>query len=202
MQIVSGLIDWTKATFEPFGAWGLFALAFIESSFFPIPPDLLIIVLTLSNPEWWLLYAVISAIGSVLGAIFGYYIGLKGGLPLLKRLFSEDKISKVHKYFQKYEAWAIFIAGFTPIPFKVFTISAGVFYVDFKKFIIASSVSRFTRFFIVALLLKIYGEIMVEFIDKYFNILTIVGTVVIIGGYYLYKKNKKSKKRARRNKNK
>jgi membrane protein YqaA with SNARE-associated domain len=196
MQIVSGLIEWTKATFEPFGAWGLFVLAFIESSFFPIPPDLLVIVLTLANSDLWLFYAFVSALGSVLGAMFGYYIGLKGGLPLLKRLFSEEKISKVHNYFQKYEAWAIFIAGFTPIPFKVFTISAGVFYVDFKKFIIASAVSRFARFFIVALMLRIYGEVMVGFIDKYFNIITIISTVILVVGYYLYRKhkNKKSKK--------
>ena len=120
MSLINSLISWTNNTFQ--GWYGLFILAFIESSFFPIPPDLLLIALCLAKPSLGLFFALICTIGSVLGAMFGYGIGYYGGKPLLLRLFSSSKVSKVHNLFERYEAWAIFIAGFTPIPYKVFTI--------------------------------------------------------------------------------
>ncbi|MBW1710998.1 MAG: DedA family protein, partial [Deltaproteobacteria bacterium] len=93
----------------------------------PIPPDALLIALCLINPKAAFIYAFICALGSVLGGIIGYFIGLKGGRPLLKRWFKSEKISLVENYYQKWDVWAVGIAGFTPIPYKIFTISAGVF---------------------------------------------------------------------------
>jgi len=172
----------------PLGAWGLFILAFMESSFFPIPPDVLLIVLTLAKPEYALFYALICTVGSVLGALLGYWIGRVGGQPLIKKLFKESTVEKVHNLFQKYEAWAIGIAGFTPIPYKVFTILGGVFYINIPKFIIASVISRGLRFLIVALLVGWFGQSAIDFINNNFEIATILLVLIIIGCYILYKR--------------
>ena len=188
MQILNSLIEWTKNTFVPLGAWGLFILAFMESSFFPIPPDVLLIVLTLAKPEYALFYALICTVGSVLGALLGYWIGRVGGQPLIKKLFKESTVEKVHNLFQKYEAWAIGIAGFTPIPYKVFTTLGGVFYINIPKFIIASVISRGLRFLIVALLVGWFGQSAIDFINNNFEIATILLVLIIIGCYILYKR--------------
>ncbi len=179
------LIDWTLAWAKtPYGPLALFCVAFAESSFFPVPPDLLLIALALTKPSEALILAAITTVGSVSGGMFGYFIGLKGGRPILKRLVDEEKIRKVHDYFQKYEAWAIFIAAFTPIPYKVFAIAAGVFYVDFKGFILASILGRGLRFFAVATLLYFFGERIKGFILEYFNLFSIVFVVLLILGFY------------------
>jgi len=185
------MVEWTKAAFLPLGFTGLFILAFMESSFFPIPPDILLLILTLAKPENWLFYAIITTIGSVLGAMFGYWLGLKGGLPLLKRFFSKEKISKVHRLFNKYEAWAIFIAGFTPIPFKVFTVAGGVFYINFKKFVIASIIGRGLRYFLLAVLVSYYGQAIIDFVENYFDVISLVSVAVAVLIYIIYKNRKK-----------
>jgi membrane protein YqaA with SNARE-associated domain len=166
----------------------LFALAFAESSFFPIPPDLLMIVMALNTPEQALFYALICTLGSTAGGAFGYGIGLKGGRPLLTRFVSEQKIRMVHDYFQKYEAWAIGIAGFTPLPYKIFTISAGLFYIDFIKFLLVSFLSRGARFFVVAGLIAAFGDYITGFIDRYFNLLSVLFIVLLLGGFYVVKR--------------
>ena len=130
MGIFHQMTEWTTNVFGPLGGWGLFILAFIESSFFPIPPDILLIILTLANPEMAIIFAAICTVGSVLGGIFGYYIGVAGEHIILEKFIAKDKIEKAHKLFGKYGPWAIFIAGFSPIPYKVFTVAAGVFYID------------------------------------------------------------------------
>ncbi len=188
MAFVNDLIDWTTNTFAPLGSVGLFLLAFIESSFFPIPPDILLIILSLSNPELSLWYALVCTIGSTLGGLFGYFIGYVGKKAVLERMFSQEKIDGVHKYFHKYDAWAIFIAAFTPIPYKVFTIAAGVFSIEIKRFAVASIIGRGMRFFIIGTLIMLYGKIIVEFIDAYFEIITLAVTVLVILGFLVYKK--------------
>ncbi|MBW2142298.1 MAG: DedA family protein, partial [Deltaproteobacteria bacterium] len=171
----------------PYGAYALFALAVAESSFFPIPPDALLIALCLINPKAAFIYAFICALGSVLGGIIGYFIGLKGGRPLLKRWFKSEKISLVENYYQKWDVWAVGIAGFTPIPYKIFTISAGVFDLNVPRFILASIISRTTRFFIVAALFFFFGEAIRSFIEKYFGILTIAFFILLFLGFYFIK---------------
>ncbi|MBR9676386.1 DedA family protein [Candidatus Woesearchaeota archaeon] len=188
MSLFSGVMNWTQKTFEPLGGGGLFVLAFIESIFFPVPPDFLLIILCLSNPSYALFYALLASLGSLLGGITGYGIGRYGGLPVLRRLIKEKTIKKAHRLFEKYEAWTIGIAGFTPVPYKVFTLSAGVFYINFKLFVVISAITRSARFFIVATLIMLYGEIIVGFIDKYFNLLSILSVLVLIIFFVLYKK--------------
>lgn len=191
MAIVQKLVEWTTQTFQPLGWWGLFILAFIESSFFPIPPDILLIILSLADPSKAWFYALICTIGSTLGGLFGYLIGHIGEAAVLRKMFSEEKIQGVHKYFHKYDAWAIFIAAFTPIPYKVFTIAAGVFHIELGRFTVASIIGRGMRFFIVAGLIYWKGQQMVDFIDKYFEIITIIVVLFVGLLYYGYKKFRK-----------
>ena len=137
------LARWTVSwAATPYAGSALFAIAFAESSFFPIPPDLLLIPLCLANPSLALGYATICLAGSVLGGMFGYLLGLKGGRPLFLKLFSEQKFRVVEHYFQKYDVWAVGIAAFTPIPYKVFTIAAGVFHLNFRRFVLTSIAGR------------------------------------------------------------
>jgi membrane protein YqaA with SNARE-associated domain len=132
-------------------------------------------------------FAFICTLASVLGAVFGYIIGKYGGRPLLNKLFKQEKILIVEKYYQKYDVWAVGIAGFTPIPYKVFTISSGVFHMDIIRFLIASVLSRGARFFMVAGFIYIFGESIKPFIDKYFELITVIFTVLLIGSFYILK---------------
>lgn len=191
MSFISGLITWSQETFLPFGVAGLFAVAFIESSFFPIPPDLLLIPLALLNPNLALFYAAVATIGSVLGALLGYYIGLKGGRPVMKKLFGEKKTQHVENYYRKYGDWAIGIAAFTPIPYKVFTIASGVFRHSIRNLVIISIIGRGARFFLVAGIIALWGEQILALLSNYFEIATVGITAVAIAAYLLYKKLKK-----------
>jgi len=183
-QLYEWMLSWSDS---PYGVPALFCLAFAESSFFPLPPDVLLIALTLGNPglAWW--YATVATVGSVLGGAFGYGLGWFGGRPLLKRFMGQPKMDLVHEYFQRYEGWAIVIAGFTPIPYKLFTIGAGAFYVNFRTFIVASIIGRGARFFLVAGTIQIMGPWVKEVIEKYFNLLSIVFVVLLILGFWLVK---------------
>jgi membrane protein YqaA with SNARE-associated domain len=119
----------------------------------------------------------------VLGGIVGYVLGLKGGRPLLQRLISEERIRFVERYYQKYDIWAVGIAGFTPIPYKAFTISAGAFALDLKRFILISLVNRSARFFLVGLMIFIFGETAKLYLTKYIDKLSIAFVVLLILGF-------------------
>jgi len=188
--MLSDLVKWTETVFGSFGWVGLFALAFIESSFFPIPPDILLIILSLAEPDKALFFALICTVGSVFGGMFGYLIGYAGKEAVLKRFVSEEKIKKVHDLFNRYESWAIFIAGFTPIPYKVFTIAGGVFYIKFWNFVLMSLISRGLRFFIVAIFVMYFGQRVVDYLNGKFEIATIIVTIIILVVWWIYKKRK------------
>lgn len=181
-ELITWTVHWTETAYGPIA---LFIIAFAESSFFPIPPDILLIALGVLNPPEALFFSAIATAGSVLGGMFGYLIGIKGGRPLLERLVAKEKIVLVHNYFEKYEAWAIFIAAFTPIPYKVFTIAGGVFYINFKRFVIASLLGRGGRFFLVGGLITFFGESIKTFIEHHLNLLSILFVVLLILGVYL-----------------
>ncbi len=166
------------------GLW-LFLLAFAESSFFPIPPDVLLIALGVARPEHAIWYGVICSVGSVLGGIAGYGIGLYGGRPILYRFFNENKIHAVERLYDRYNAWATGIAGLTPIPYKVFTISGGAFKINFKIFVLASLVSRSLRFMVIGVLLYLFGEPIKDFIFEWFNWLSVGFVVLLVGGFWL-----------------
>jgi membrane protein YqaA with SNARE-associated domain len=189
------VLGWSRSRW---GEAALFVLAFAESSFFPIPPDVLLIALCLGNPRRSLRYAAICTVGSVLGGMGGYAIGYflwqnAAGDPTglaqwcYAHLFSPEQFELVRAKFEASNFLAIFTAGFTPIPYKVFTIAGGVFHIDFQTFVLASVVSRGLRFFIIAGLIQRFGPPIKIFIDKYFNLLAIVFTVLLIGTFVLVK---------------
>jgi|Deesub1362A_J573_1020465.scaffolds.fasta_scaffold00023_183 undecaprenyl-diphosphatase len=182
------VIEETKDFFLPYGPLGLFALAFIESSFFIVPPDVLLIPLCLVNPELAFFYASVCTIGSVSGAIFGYYIGKKGGRPVLLKYASEDKIKKVEELFRKHGTLAVGLAGFTPIPYKVFTISSGVFNHKIHPFIIVSLIGRGLRFFSLAAIIKLYGDKIMGIISSYFEAFSLALGLAVLLIYIAYRK--------------
>jgi undecaprenyl-diphosphatase len=188
MALIQSLVSWTEAVFMPLGPAGLFVISFIESSFFPIPPDLLLIPLVLADASAWIWLAAITTIGSVLGSLLGYAIGIKGGRPVLHRFAKEERILKTEVYFKKYGDWAIAIAGFTPVPYKLFTIAAGVFRYSISKMLIISVFARGARFFLVAGLLAAWGNEMVVFFDTGFGFATLVIVGVAIAMWYLWRK--------------
>ena len=177
------------------GTTALFALSFAESSFFPVPPDVLLAPLTLGAPKKWFKFAMACSIASVLGGILGYCIGMflwgaistwvfahLGGIGL-----TEENFAKFHTWYDKYDFWIVFLCGFTPLPYKVCTISAGIARINFPAFIIASTVSRSARFFLVAGLMGWKGESIRPFIEKYFNWLSLAFGALLIGGFLVIK---------------
>lgn len=181
-----GLLHWVEAFAEtPYGGWALLAIAFAESSFFPIPPDVLLIALCLGEPDRAYWFATICAVGSVTGGMLGYGIGFWGGRPVLRRLFSEHKVAAVKRYYDRYNAWATGIAGLTPLPYKLFTISGGAFAVDFRIFVLASVVSRSLRFFVVAALINAFGAAAKELIEDHLGWLSIAFVILLIVGFWV-----------------
>lgn len=186
------LYDWVLHWAEtPYGGWALFLLAFCEASFFPIPPDILLIALAIAIPGKSLKYAMICSIGSILGGCLGYLIGWQFmaaiGDGIIDLYGLTHKVDYIEILFKKYDAWAIGIAGFTPIPYKVFTISAGAFNINFPVFFLASLASRSARFFLVGGLIYIFGPTIQTFIDKYFNFLAVAFSVLLVAGFVLIK---------------
>lgn len=169
----------------PKAGWWLFLVSFAESSFFPIPPDLLLIPIVARLRSKWFYYALITTIASVIGGIFGYFIGAMlfdfVGTILVKTYHLEDELVYVSTLFQQNAFLAIFTAAFTPIPYKIFTIAGGLFHINFFVFVIASILGRGMRFFAVAYLMKIFGEQIGRLAFKYFNLLTLAVGIVIIG---------------------
>lgn len=169
----------------------LFAMSFAESSFFPIPPDVLLMPLCLERPKRAFWYATVCTVASVLGGIAGYFIGW-GIWELVSEfffrfVFSQETFTSVQGVYRKYDFWAVFAAGFTPIPYKVFTIAAGVFSISLPMFIIASIVGRAGRFFLLAALAWKFGRPIVAFVDRYFNLVCIAVLVAGIAGFAVIK---------------
>lgn len=186
------LYNWVlKQAKTPYAESVLFWVAFVESSVFPIPPDVLLIAMVLSCRERWFRYFFICLAGSVLGGMAGYFIGYGIWEAVhswfFAHVFSEAAFEKVRSLYERYDFWAVFTAGFTPIPYKVFTIAAGVAKLDFIRFVLASIAGRGGRFIIVAFLLHRFGEPIRNFIEKYFNYVTIAFTILLIGGFVAIK---------------
>ncbi len=171
-------------------AW-LFAISFIESSFFPIPPDIMIIPMVLATPKQAYKIAAIALIASVLGGYLGYAIGVFGydviAKPLLEFYGYMDGFHKFENYYHQYGAWIVFGAGITPFPYKIITIASGVVRLDLVVFTIASILARGIRFYLIAWLLKRFGAPMKTFIEKNLNILSILFLLLLIGGFAIIK---------------
>jgi membrane protein YqaA with SNARE-associated domain len=194
MRLVRRLYDWVLHWAEtPYGGPALFLLALVESSIFPVPPDVLLIALCIALPSRAWRFALLASAGSVLGGLIGYGIGW-GAWSFVDTFFFDyipgftpAVFERVQGLFAEYDFWVVFTAGFTPIPYKVITIGSGVFNINLLVFFVASLVSRSLRFFLVAWLLHRYGTGMRDFIDRYFNLLSIVFVLLLLGGFLLLK---------------
>jgi membrane protein YqaA with SNARE-associated domain len=191
MAILENVASWIERLLSPeyYRHWliVLSAVAFVESSIFPtqllflMPPDVPLIVFAISKPDSALLFGLVCTVASVLGGSFGYFLGRRGGRPVLKKFFAEEKIAAVDRLYGKYGIAAVGIAGFTPLPYIAFTLSAGAFRLDFRPFVLISFLSRGTRFFAEALLCWLWGEKFKSFFRHYFNWVTIgVAAAVVL----------------------
>ena len=187
-QIYDRCLLWVQS---PYGVWALFFIAVAESSFFPIPPDVFLMVLCMAVPRKSFRYAAICAVGSVLGGMIGYGLGLGFmdtiGVKILAWYGLQDKYEVVQALYRQYDALAVGAAGFTPLPYKLFTITAGAFKINFGTFVLVSIVSRSARFFLVAAFIYKFGAPVRHFIERYFNLLTIIFFILLIGGFLLVK---------------
>jgi membrane protein YqaA with SNARE-associated domain len=178
------LLQWVQSfSHSPRGVTALFLIAFAESSFFPIPPDVLLIPLCLGDPSRSFWFATVCSLGSVLGGTAGYGIGRFGGRPLLLRMFRRERVAAVETYYDRYNAWATGIAALTPIPYKVFTIAGGAFAINFRIFLLASAVGRSARFFGVATLIFFFGPPISAFLERYLDWLTVAFAILLVLGF-------------------
>lgn len=194
MRLFRKLYDWVLHWADtPYGPLALFLLALAESSFFPIPVDPLLIALCLGAIKKSWRFALTTSLASVAGGMIGYLIGF-GIWEAVDSFFfnyvpgfSEILFNRVMENFNAYGFWYVFAAGFTPIPYKVFTIASGVFKLNFFLFVTASAISRSFRFFAIAALFRKFGPKIKSFIDKYFNLLAVLFFILLFGGFLVVK---------------
>lgn len=191
--MVKKLYDWVLSWSESRWGWiALFVIALFEASWFPLPPDILLIALCLGATKKSFRFASLCLVGSILGAMLGYAVGhflwiAPDGAPtavadfFYDHVFSVESFNNVGDLYDKYNFWIVFTAGFTPLPFKLFTIAGGMFDINLLMFVIASTVSRGLRFFLIGGLIWKFGAPIKVFIDKYFNLLASLFTVMLIG---------------------
>jgi membrane protein YqaA with SNARE-associated domain len=188
-RLYNWVIGWAN---HPAGTWALFWISFAESSFFPIPPDVLQIALSLERPRRAFWYALVNTAGSLAGAALGYVIGC-ALRPLADRIIAfyghEQQFADLGAAFRANAIWAVFVAALTPVPYKLVTVASGVYheYVPLWLLLAASAVGRPLRFFAVAAIMFFFGARAKTFIDRYFNLLTVVFTVLLIGGFVAVK---------------
>ena len=184
------LYDWVLHWAEtPYGAPALFLLAFAESSFFPIPPDVLLIALAVSIPARAFWYALICLAGSLSGAYLGYAIGYFGweavGQPLVAFYGQEETVDWIRQQYEKYGFWGVFVAALTPIPYKVFTVASGLLHFDLGTFSLASVLGRGLRFSGVGALIYFFGPSIKGLIDRHFNLVAVVFSVLLVAGFVI-----------------
>ncbi len=192
--VIRRLYDWVLHWADtPYGTPALGILSFAESSFFPVPPDVLLIALGIGKPKRAFFYALVCSLASVAGGVVGYLIGA-GLWSLLANFFftyipgfTPEVFAKVEALYKEWGFVAVLIAGFTPIPYKVFSIASGVLGMGLPLFALASALSRSARFFIVSAMIYFFGEPIKKVIDKYFNLLSILFVILLIGGFFAIK---------------
>ncbi len=190
MSLFRPLYDWTLRQAEkPYSAWMLFAIAFAEASFFPLPPDILLLPLVIAKRDKAYRLAVICTVGSVIGGLLGYAIGHLAmeavGYKIVHAYHGEDALQHFRDLFAKYGGWIIIAKGLTPIPFKLVTIASGIAGMNLGIFVLSCTITRAVRFFLLAALVRRYGPGIQSFIEKY---LTWVMLAVLAGvalGFWL-----------------
>jgi membrane protein YqaA with SNARE-associated domain len=192
MKWIRQLYHWTLRWAEhKRSVYALSLLAFTESIFFPIPPDVLLMVMGAARPKRALYFGFICSVFSILGGIGGYFLGAMAWHLVqdffFQFVFSPELFKKVGEVYEQNAFWAVFTAAFTPIPFKVFTVAAGAFQISFTPFILGAAVGRPLRFMMVSTLLYFYGAPVRVWVEKYFDLLTIGFTLLLIAGFALLK---------------
>ena len=193
MNLLRKLYDWTlEKSKDPKAPWFLAVISFSESSFFPIPPDIILIPMVVAKRAKAWFFAFICTISSVLGGVSGYLIGYFFYLTIGEFIIELYSYQSEYSDFQsKYEGeiwlWFVFFAGLTPFPFKIITIASGALKINMISFIAIALVSRGLRFYLVATLLKFFGNYIKAYIDKYFNLFTFVFFILLIGGFIFFK---------------
>jgi membrane protein YqaA with SNARE-associated domain len=189
MRLFSRLLDIVMGWAEHrYASYYLAGLSFAESSFFPIPPDVMLAPMTLAKPEKAWQFALVTTIASVVGGIAGYLIGMFAFElvePLLHRAGYWNRYLDAREWFAVWGVWVVFLAGFSPIPYKIFTITAGVVGMVFLPFVVASFVGRGARFFLVAWLMRIGGSKMEDILKKYIDRIGWLIVIVVVVGYFL-----------------
>lgn len=191
-NLLRRVYDWTVGWAErPGSTWALLAIAFAESSVFPVPPDVLLLALSVGAPRRALWFAAVCAVGSVLGGMMGYLIGYSFWHAargfFIPYIFSQGVFDQVQALYQGNAFVAILSAAFTPIPYKVFTVAAGVFHVSFPTLVLASVIGRSARFFLVAGVIFAFGPQVKGLIEKYFDWLAWAFLVLGVGGFVALK---------------
>lgn len=190
--MLQSLYDWmmAKASHRHALAW-LAAISFIESSFFPIPPDIMLIPMVLAAPTRWAYIATVCTVSSVAGGYFGYAIGYYAmdsiGMAILSALHLETKFQALKPVIDEWGVWFIIVKGATPIPYKLITITAGAFHFDLGSFTFASVIARGMRFFLVAALLWKFGEPIRVFVERRLKLVTTAFVVLLVGGFFAVK---------------
>ena len=186
--MLRGLYNWTISLAQsPHALWALAIVAFVESSFFPIPPDVLMIPMIIARPSRAFVIAGVATVASVAGAMLGYYIGFalmeSVGRPILEIYGKADSFAKMSAVFNEYGAWAVVIAGVTFLPFKVITIVSGFTGLPLPVFIVSSIFARALRFFLVAALLWKFGAPIRDFIERRLGLMFILFCLLLVGGF-------------------
>lgn len=186
------IYDWCIAAADkPYALWIMAAVSFAESSFFPIPPDVMLIPMVIARRARAFFYAALATVSSVIGGMAGYAIGYfvfeAIGVPILNFYGKADDFAGFTQMFNEYGVWILIIKGMTPIPYKILTIAAGVAHMDFVAFILASIVARAMRFFIVATLLFFFGEPVRKFVEERLTLVTTIFVILLIGGFVAVK---------------
>ena len=192
MNFLKILYNWTLVKANHKNAkWYLFFISFTESSFFPIPPDLLLIPMALASKTKAIFYALICTIASVLGGLLGYAIGFffynSLGFYIVEFYHLQNSFNIFENYYKEFGILIVLGAGITPFPYKFITIASGVFGLNIFLFIIVSIMGRGFRFYLIAILLYFFGDKIKLIIDKYFNILSIIFFILLVGSIYLIK---------------
>jgi len=190
--MLRALYDWTMAqATHPRALWILAFVAFVESSVFPIPPDVLIIPMILARPKQAWLIALVALVASVAGGIFGYVIGAFAfdqiGAPMLQAMGKGAAMEAFNTRFNDFGFWPVLIAGITPFPYKVITIMSGWTGLPLGTFIVTSIIARGVRFFLIAALLYKFGAPVRDFIERRLGLVFIIFVVLLLGGFYLVK---------------
>ena len=192
MKLLRKIYDWIlNKSNHPKAHWFLAFISFAESSFFPIPPDVILIPMIIANKvkAWW--YAFVCTISSVLGGIVGYCIGSffysTIGIIIINYYSLQNQFVAFENLYNQYGFLIVLGAGFTPFPFKFITIASGVFHLNLFLFILVSIIGRGLRFYAIATLLKIFGNIIKEYIDRYFNLLSLLFFILLIGSFIFIK---------------